>query len=93
VYADPEETPVDASELFAFDPSIAERQIARTAGRVDARDPGAAAAAIAAVEAVARAGDNVLPPLLDAVRVGATLGELADAFRAAFGEFREPHPW
>jgi methylmalonyl-CoA mutase N-terminal domain/subunit len=93
VYADPEETPVDASELFAFDPSIAERQIARTAGRVDARDPGAAAAAIAAVEAVAGAGDNVLPPLLDAVRVGATLGELADAFRAAFGEFREPHPW
>jgi methylmalonyl-CoA mutase N-terminal domain/subunit len=46
-----------------------------------------------AVEAAAREGTNVMPPLIDAVRVGATLGELSDVFRAVFGEFREPHPW
>ena len=34
-----------------------------------------------------------MPPLIDAVRAGATLGELSDVFRAVFGEFREPHPW
>ncbi len=34
-----------------------------------------------------------MPSLIEAVRVGATLGELSDVFRDVFGEFREPHPW
>ena len=34
-----------------------------------------------------------MPSLIDAVRAGATLGELSDVFRSVFGEFREPHPW
>ena len=42
-------------ELFALDPSIAERQIARTAERVAARDAAWADATVA-VEAAARGG-------------------------------------
>ena len=34
-----------------------------------------------------------MPVLVDAARVGATLGELSDAFRGVFGEFREPDLW
>ena len=75
------------------DPTIVERQVARTADRVAARDPRLCATAMATVETVARDGGNVMPSLIDAVRVGATLGELADVFRSVFGEFREPHPW
>jgi len=93
VHADPDDTAVEVPELFALDPSIAERQIARTAKRVAARDQGACVETTAAVEAAARTGTNVMPSLIDAVRAGATLGELADVFRTVFGEFREPHPW
>jgi (2R)-ethylmalonyl-CoA mutase len=45
------------------------------------------------VSVAAREGGNVMPPLIDAARAGATLGELADVFRSAFGEFREPQLW
>ncbi len=93
VHVDPNEDAAAMPELFSLDPSIAERQVARMAERVAARDGSACAAASAAVEAAARGGDNVMPPLIDAVRAGATLGELSDVFRAVFGEFREPHPW
>jgi methylmalonyl-CoA mutase N-terminal domain/subunit len=70
-----------------------DRQVARTAARVSARDRSACDDATAAVEAAAREGTNVMPSLIDAVRAGATLGELSDVFRSEFGEFREPHPW
>jgi methylmalonyl-CoA mutase N-terminal domain/subunit len=93
VHVDPNEDAARTPVLFSLDPSIAERQVARTAERVAARDAAACAAASAAVEAAAREDDNVMPPLVDAVRAGATLGELSDVFRAVFGEFREPHPW
>jgi methylmalonyl-CoA mutase N-terminal domain/subunit len=76
-----------------MDEGIVERQIARTAGRVAARDPRAHAEAVAAVDAVAREGGNVMPSLIVAVRAGATVGELSDVFRSVFGEFREPNPW
>jgi methylmalonyl-CoA mutase N-terminal domain/subunit len=92
-HVDPNEDAAAMPALFSLDPSIAERQVARTAERVAARDAAACAAASAAVEAAAREDDNVMPPLVDAVRAGATLGELSDVFRAVFGEFREPHPW
>jgi methylmalonyl-CoA mutase, N-terminal domain len=93
VHADPREAPVAMPELFALDPSIADRQVARTAARVARRDAAACAEAMGAVEAAGSEGTNVMPPLIDAVRVGATLGELSDVFRSVFGEFREPHPW
>ncbi|HTG48203.1 MAG TPA: methylmalonyl-CoA mutase family protein [Actinomycetota bacterium] len=80
-------------EMFAPDPSVAERHAARTGKRVAARNAATCAAATDAVAAAARDGGNVMPPLLEAARAGATLGELADVFRSAFGEFREPRPW
>jgi methylmalonyl-CoA mutase N-terminal domain/subunit len=52
------------------------------------RDANAAAAALAAVEAAARGGANVMPAILQAVEQRATLGEIADRMRAAFGAYR-----
>jgi methylmalonyl-CoA mutase N-terminal domain/subunit len=93
VFADPSDAPVETPDLFALDPSIVDRQLARTATRVAARDQPICAEATAAVETAAREDTNVMPSLIDAVRAGATLGELSDVFRSVFGEFREPHPW
>jgi len=93
VYVDDAGAEALTPERFHLDAGIVERQIARTAGRVAARDPRAHAEAIAALDAAVREGANVMPPLIDAARAVATVGEMSDVFRATFGEFREPNPW
>jgi methylmalonyl-CoA mutase N-terminal domain/subunit len=93
VFTDADRNAPAAPELFALDPSVVDRQAARTAERVARRDRVACLEATAAVEAAAREGANVMPSLIGAVRAGATLGELSDVFRSVFGEFREPDPW
>jgi methylmalonyl-CoA mutase N-terminal domain/subunit len=41
------------------------------------------------LEAAARGTDNVLPPMIDAVKAHATVGEISDRLRTAFGVHRE----
>ena len=53
------------------------------------RSPAAWERAIANVRGVAEGRENMLPALIDAVHANATLGELSDAMRAAWGEHRE----
>ena len=53
------------------------------------RDANAARAAMAAVSDAARGGANLVPPIVAAVEAHATVGEIADAMRAVFGEFEE----
>ncbi|MGZ4152570.1 MAG: methylmalonyl-CoA mutase family protein, partial [Actinomycetota bacterium] len=52
------------------------------------RDQAAADAALARVGEAARGSDNLLPPMKDALRARATLGEVSDALRTVFGEYR-----
>jgi methylmalonyl-CoA mutase N-terminal domain/subunit len=47
-------------------------------------------AAIAKMVEVARTEENMIPAMLEACRVEATLGEICDALRAEWGEYREP---
>ena len=39
---------------------------------------------------VARGPENMVPAMLEAVRVEATLGEICDALRAEWGVYTEP---
>jgi methylmalonyl-CoA mutase, N-terminal domain len=80
-------------ELFQPDHQIAERQIARTRQRVAARNQAACGQALRRVEQDTAGGRNVMPALVEAAASGATVGEMSDVFRRAFGEFREPSPW
>jgi methylmalonyl-CoA mutase N-terminal domain/subunit len=41
------------------------------------------------VSQVAQSADNVMPVMIEAVETYATLGEIGDALRQAFGEYRE----
>jgi len=43
-----------------------------------------------ALREAARGAENLMPLILDAVRVYATLGEICGVFRDVFGEYREP---
>jgi methylmalonyl-CoA mutase N-terminal domain/subunit len=44
--------------------------------------------ALSAVEDTARGTGNLLPPIREALRLRATLGEVSDALRRVFGEYR-----
>ncbi len=54
------------------------------------RDQAAVDAALAEMVRVARSTENLVPPMLAAARVEATLGEICDALRAEWGEYTEP---
>jgi methylmalonyl-CoA mutase N-terminal domain/subunit len=53
------------------------------------RDAARVQAALQAVRRAAEEGDNLFPPVLEAVRAYATVGEISDVFREAFGVYRE----
>ena len=53
------------------------------------RDGAAWSAALATLAEAARGTANLLPPIIDAVRAQATLGEISDTLRSAWGEHRE----
>jgi len=42
-----------------------------------------------AVRRAARGTENLMPFIVDAVKAEATLGEISDAMRDVFGEYRE----
>jgi methylmalonyl-CoA mutase N-terminal domain/subunit len=69
-----------------------ERRQAEGVQRVRAeRDPAAWAAALRRLEDAARGTDNLLPPIIEAVRAYATVGEISDRLRAAWGVHHEIH--
>ncbi len=80
-----EEQPGD---LLKIDPVLEKRQREKVARVRAERSQDAANKALAAVSAAAKDGNNLMPPILDAVRAYATLGEISDAMREIFGEYR-----
>jgi len=44
---------------------------------------------LAALKTAAQATENVVPPILEAVKAYATLGEISDTLREVFGEYKE----
>ena len=53
------------------------------------RDPAAWEAAMRRLDDAARGSDNLMPPIIEAVRAYATVGEIADHLRATWGVHRE----
>ena len=76
------------SDILKVNPELEEKQRMRLAKVRAERDQAAASAALARVEAAARDGSNLMPPIIDAVRAYGTLGEIADAMRRVFGEYQ-----
>jgi methylmalonyl-CoA mutase N-terminal domain/subunit len=80
----------EALELYAFDARVAEAQIARLQRLRRERAQGPVDTALARLRDAARGRDNLMPPILEAVRVYATLGEMSGALRDVWGEHKEP---
>jgi methylmalonyl-CoA mutase N-terminal domain/subunit len=76
------------AEIHRADPALEAAQAERVRRFRATRDGAAAAAALAALAQAARGTANLVSAILDAVKAHATLGEIADALRAVFGEQR-----
>jgi methylmalonyl-CoA mutase N-terminal domain/subunit len=69
-------------------PELEARQRTRLAAVRAARDDSAAERALAAVAQAARGTQPLMPPIIEAVRARATLGEVSDTLREAWGVYR-----
>ena len=83
------ETQEEPPALQRIDPEIERRQVERLRALRARRDAQRASAAVRQVEETARGGGNLMPAIIEAVEGHATLGEICDAMRAVFGEYRE----
>ena len=74
--------------LLRVDREGEEQQVKRLNHIRQTRDNQDVAEKLRALELAARGSDNLMPPLLDAVRSYATLGEMMGVFREVFGEYQ-----
>jgi methylmalonyl-CoA mutase N-terminal domain/subunit len=72
-----------------IDAEIERSQVARLNALRAKRDSSRAQAAIAQLQRRAATTENLLPAILAAVEAYATVGEISDALRRVFGEYRE----
>ena len=72
-----------------MDPQIEREQIQRLRALRGKRDTKKTQVAIAELERRAATKENLLPAILRAVEAYATVGEISDTLRRAFGEYRE----
>jgi methylmalonyl-CoA mutase N-terminal domain/subunit len=78
-----------AIPTLQVDPNIERTQVARLHALRARRDAAKSRAALEEVERRARGKENLMPAILTAVEAYATVGEISDALRRAFGEYHE----
>ena len=81
-----EEKPIP---ILRIDEALETRQVERVRALRARRDAGAWQSALRGVEEAARSGTNLMPRILAAVEACATVGEISDAMRHFFGEYKE----
>lgn len=77
-----------AIRLQEIDPAVRENQMAKLAAVRRARDANAVGSALEQVRQAATSGRNVMPAVLTAVQVHASVGEIADTLRTVFGTYQ-----
>jgi methylmalonyl-CoA mutase N-terminal domain/subunit len=76
-------------EILYIDETASATQLAKLADLKRTRDSAAVRRTLDRLESAARGTDNLMPPILDAVRAYATVGEMCDALREVWGEYEE----
>ena len=77
-------------EILRVSHEVEVEQVRELGERRAARDQAVVDDALARLVQVARTDENMIPVMLEACRAEATLGEICDALRAEWGEYREP---
>jgi methylmalonyl-CoA mutase N-terminal domain/subunit len=79
-------------EIFEVPEEVRARQIAKLNHVRQRRDAGEVQRALDALRrAAAQSGVRLMPPILDAVRAYASIGEICGVLREVFGEYRESY--
>ena len=86
-YQVPEEQP---PELLRVPLDVEARQADRVRRVKRERNATAAREALGRVRDAAGSGENLMPPLVAAVKARCTLGEISDLYRETFGQYRDP---
>jgi methylmalonyl-CoA mutase N-terminal domain/subunit len=76
-------------QILYIDESAGDTQLAKLELLRKTRNNDQVARALDRMRAAARSADNVMIPILDAVRACATVGEMCDALRDVWGEYVE----
>src|ERR1700761_9328734 len=77
-------------EILRISPEVEREQVKLLAARRAERDQRVVDATLSALVAAARTEANLVPPMLDAARAEATLGEICGALRTEWGAYTEP---
>jgi methylmalonyl-CoA mutase N-terminal domain/subunit len=81
-----EERPIP---IQGIDPALEPQQVERVRALRAKREAGPWRSALAGVEDAARSGQNLMPRIVTAVEAFGTVGEISDAMRRVFGEYKE----
>jgi methylmalonyl-CoA mutase N-terminal domain/subunit len=79
---------VDDVEILKIDPETERRQVERLKRFKESRDQAAVDSRLDELRQVAEGDGNLLYPIKDALRDGASIGEVCGAMRDVFGEYR-----
>jgi methylmalonyl-CoA mutase N-terminal domain/subunit len=85
-----EDTVTGQLEIMRVSHEVEIEQNRALAARRVARDDAVVQASLTALGAAARSDTNLLPPMIEAARVEATLGEICGVLRDVWGDYREP---
>ena len=75
--------------IHSIDPALEPAQVEKLSAVRQRRDSAAVAKALEELRVAAEGNANLMPLILTAVGVYASVGEISDTFRAVFGEYRE----
>ena len=82
--------PRESIPTLKIDPEVERSQRERVVALKARRDAARVAATLSAVRAACASSDNLVPPIIDAVKADVTVGEICDVFREVFGVYRDP---
>jgi methylmalonyl-CoA mutase N-terminal domain/subunit len=80
----------DLPETLEIGIEVEQKQVERLKGLRRARDNRKVSEALDRVRSAAGSEENTMPAVTEAVKAYATVGEISDAMRDVFGEYREP---
>jgi methylmalonyl-CoA mutase N-terminal domain/subunit len=79
----------DETPILKIDPALERKQVERLAATKAARDGVAVGTALAELKRTAASEANLMPPIIEAARAGATEGEMVAAMQEVFGTYTE----
>jgi methylmalonyl-CoA mutase N-terminal domain/subunit len=75
--------------VMKIDPAIEREQVERLRAWRSEHETAAKREALGRIDAAARGTENLMPRILEAVKAGATVGEISDVLRGVWGEHQE----